>query len=59
MVALECKFSSDCHLKQDDIIDVIPMAFLNVFFGEGNEPSLDLANVSSILDFAILSKLKV
>ncbi|KAI0733488.1 glycoside hydrolase superfamily [Fomitopsis betulina] len=32
---------------QDDVIDVIPMAFLNVFFGEGNEPSLDLANTCS------------
>ncbi|EPT01410.1 hypothetical protein FOMPIDRAFT_96173 [Fomitopsis schrenkii] len=32
---------------QDDVIDVIPMAFLNVFFGQGNEPSLDLANTCS------------
>lgn len=24
------------------------MAFLNIFFGEGNEPSLDLANVSCL-----------
>ncbi|TFY64120.1 hypothetical protein EVJ58_g2828 [Rhodofomes roseus] len=32
---------------QDDSIDVIPMAFMNVFFGEGGEPSLDLANTCS------------
>lgn len=31
---------------QDDSIDVFPIAFLNVFFGAGGLPSLDLANVS-------------
>lgn len=27
------------------MINAFPLAFLNVFFGEGGEPSLDLANV--------------
>ena len=31
---------------QDDTIDAIPLAFLNVFFSTGNLPSLDLSNVS-------------
>jgi chitinase len=30
----------------DDSIDFFPMAFLNVFFGAGGEPSINLANVS-------------
>ncbi|KAI0639124.1 class III chitinase [Trametes polyzona] len=29
---------------QDDTIDVIPIAFINKFFGPGNAPVLDLAN---------------
>ena len=32
--------------SQDDAIDVIPIAFVNQFFGTGNAPVLDLANVS-------------
>ncbi|EED84272.1 hypothetical protein POSPLDRAFT_134918 [Postia placenta Mad-698-R] len=32
---------------QDDVINAFPLAFLNVFFGEGGEPSLDLANICS------------
>ncbi|KZT73036.1 carbohydrate-binding module family 5 protein [Daedalea quercina L-15889] len=35
---------------QDDVIDALPMAFLNVFFGTGGEPSLDLANTCSTAD---------
>ncbi|KAI0823065.1 class III chitinase [Trametes gibbosa] len=30
---------------QDDSIDVIPIAFINKFFGTGNSPVLDLANI--------------
>lgn len=30
----------------DNAIDVFPLAFLNVFFGPGGAPSLNLANVS-------------
>lgn len=29
----------------DDTIDVIPMAFLYIFFGEGGQPVIDFANV--------------
>jgi chitinase len=32
------------HTK-DNTIDVIPLAFVNVFFGIGGAPSMDLANV--------------
>ncbi|PCH42234.1 glycoside hydrolase family 18 protein [Wolfiporia cocos MD-104 SS10] len=32
---------------QDDVINAFPIAFLNVFFGEGGEPSIDLANICS------------
>ncbi|CDO70254.1 hypothetical protein BN946_scf184942.g54 [Trametes cinnabarina] len=31
---------------QDDAIDVIPIAFINKFYGTGNAPVLDLANVT-------------
>jgi hypothetical protein len=34
---------------QDDTIDVIPMAFLYVFFGEGGEPVIDFSNVSDTI----------
>ena len=34
-------------IQQDDAIDVFPLAFLNVFFGPGGEPSLNLANVGT------------
>ncbi|KAI9066698.1 carbohydrate-binding module family 5 protein [Trametes sanguinea] len=30
---------------QDDAIDVIPIAFINKFYGTGNAPVLDLANI--------------
>lgn len=30
----------------DDTIDVIPMAFLYIFFGEGGQPVIDFANVN-------------
>lgn len=29
----------------DDTIDVLPIAFLNTFFGVGGEPQINLANV--------------
>ncbi|CCL98777.1 uncharacterized protein FIBRA_00782 [Fibroporia radiculosa] len=32
---------------QDDVINAFPVAFLDVFFGEGGEPSIDLANTCS------------
>lgn len=32
---------------QDDSIDVFPISFLNVFFGTGGAPSINLANVCS------------
>ena len=35
------------HYCQDDTIDAIPMAFVNVFFDDDNLPSLDLSNVST------------
>ncbi|KZT19142.1 carbohydrate-binding module family 5 protein [Neolentinus lepideus HHB14362 ss-1] len=38
---------------QDDTIDAIPMAFLDVFFGTGGEPSLDLANICNVNDDAV------
>lgn len=34
---------------QDDAVDVFPLAFMNVFFGTGGVPSLNLANVNQIL----------
>lgn len=37
---------------QDDAIDVFPLAFLNVFFGPGGEPSLNLANTCNPTDNA-------
>ncbi|EKM83456.1 hypothetical protein AGABI1DRAFT_103656 [Agaricus bisporus var. burnettii JB137-S8] len=32
---------------QDDTIDIIPLAFLYVFFGEGGKPVINLANICS------------
>ncbi|KIP11453.1 carbohydrate-binding module family 5 protein [Phlebiopsis gigantea 11061_1 CR5-6] len=40
---------------QDDAIDVFPLAFLNVFFGTGGEPSINLANVCNPTDNATFS----
>ncbi len=34
---------------QDDAVDVFPLAFMNVFFGPGGLPSINLANVNQIL----------
>lgn len=34
-----------CMHLQDDSIDAIPIAFLDVFFSTGGQPQLDLANV--------------
>ncbi|PSR80752.1 hypothetical protein PHLCEN_2v6668 [Hermanssonia centrifuga] len=36
----------------DDAIDVFPLAFLNVFFGPGNVPSINLANTCNPTDNA-------
>ena len=33
----------------DDTIDVIPMAFLYIFFGEGGQPVIDFSNVNEPL----------
>ena len=35
---------------QDDTIDAIPVAFVNVFFDTGGLPSLDLSNVCELLN---------
>ncbi|KAJ3826963.1 glycoside hydrolase family 18 protein [Lentinula raphanica] len=35
------------HYCQDDVINVIPLAFLNVFFGEGELPEINFANSCS------------
>ncbi|KAF7965603.1 hypothetical protein HWV62_42677 [Athelia sp. TMB] len=35
---------------QDDAIDVIPIAFVNVFFGTGGAPSMNLANTCNPTD---------
>ncbi|KAI0649549.1 glycoside hydrolase [Trametes meyenii] len=35
---------------QDDSIDAIPIAFLNVFFSTGGLPSIDLSNICSTVD---------
>ena len=51
---LQCQQILSCHLfpwltlhiGQDNAVDVFPLAFLNVFFGTGGEPSLNLANVN-------------
>ncbi|KAJ3512332.1 hypothetical protein NMY22_g15366 [Coprinellus aureogranulatus] len=40
------------HLTQDNAIDVLPVAFVNVFFGPGNAPSLNLANICNPTDNA-------
>ena len=37
---------------QDDAIDVIPVAFINDFFGTGGAPVLNLANVSLMFPLA-------
>ncbi|KAI0715837.1 glycoside hydrolase [Cerioporus squamosus] len=38
---------------QDDSIDTIPLAFLNVFFGAGGAPSIDLANICNAVDDSV------
>ncbi|KAK9760247.1 Chitinase 2, partial [Basidiobolus ranarum] len=37
---------------QDDTLDVIPLAFLNTFFGQGGLPALNLANTCNLKDNA-------
>lgn len=38
--------------RQDDTVDIIPMAFLDVFNTTGGLPSINLANVSSTTLFS-------
>ncbi|KAI1792296.1 glycoside hydrolase [Ganoderma leucocontextum] len=38
---------------QDDTINAIPMAFVNVFFDVGGLPSLDLANICNVVDSGV------
>jgi hypothetical protein len=38
-------FSRLSFYCQDDAVDVIPLAFLYVFFGQGGAPEIDFANV--------------
>ncbi|CDO71799.1 Glycoside Hydrolase Family 18 / Carbohydrate-Binding Module Family 5 protein [Trametes cinnabarina] len=40
---------------QDDSIDAFPIAFLNVFFGPGGVPSIDLSNICSSVDDPVFS----
>ncbi|KAI9061210.1 carbohydrate-binding module family 5 protein [Trametes sanguinea] len=40
---------------QDDSIDAFPIAFLNVFFGPGGVPSIDLSNICSSADDPVFS----
>ncbi|KIP08233.1 carbohydrate-binding module family 5 protein [Phlebiopsis gigantea 11061_1 CR5-6] len=40
---------------QDDSIDAFPIAFLNVFFGAGGLPSIDLANTCNVNDNSVFS----
>ncbi|KAI0702369.1 glycoside hydrolase superfamily [Cerioporus squamosus] len=41
------------HYCEDDSIDAIPLAFVNVFFGTGDVPSLDFANICNAVDDAV------
>ncbi|TCD70241.1 Chitinase 1 [Steccherinum ochraceum] len=38
---------------QDNSIDAFPVAFLNVFFGAGGLPSIDLANICNVNDDSV------
>ncbi|THV02759.1 glycoside hydrolase [Dendrothele bispora CBS 962.96] len=38
------------HYCQDDTIDVFPLAFMNVFFGPGGLPEINLANTCNNVD---------
>ncbi|KAI0078770.1 glycoside hydrolase [Panus rudis PR-1116 ss-1] len=38
---------------QDDTINAFPIAFLNVFFGAGGVPSIDLANICNVNDNSV------
>ncbi|CAL1716603.1 unnamed protein product [Somion occarium] len=40
---------------QDDSIDAFPVAFLNVFFGAGGLPSIDLSNICNVNDDPVFS----
>ena len=44
---------------QDEAIDVFPVAFLNVFFGPGDAPSINLANVIDPLTALLLEYLNL
>ena len=43
------------ELLKDNIIDVIPVAFVNVFIGIGGAPSMDLAHVRDLPAFNVQS----
>ncbi|KAJ3489443.1 hypothetical protein NLI96_g2139 [Meripilus lineatus] len=38
---------------QDNAIDAFPIAFMNVFFGAGGVPSIDLANICNVNDNSV------
>ncbi|KAJ4495124.1 glycoside hydrolase superfamily [Lentinula edodes] len=41
------------HYCQDDIVDVFPLAFLDVFFGIGSLPEINFANTCNDVDDAV------
>ncbi|KAJ3837820.1 glycoside hydrolase [Lentinula raphanica] len=41
------------HYCQDDVVDVFPLAFLNVFFGIGDLPEINFANTCNDVDDAV------
>ncbi|KAK7454563.1 Chitinase 2 [Stygiomarasmius scandens] len=43
------------HYCQDDTINVFPLAFMNVFFGPGGLPEINLANTCNNVDNAVFS----
>lgn len=49
---IEVMLMLTCHF-QDDTIDVLPVAFLYVFFGPGGAPVINLANVSCYLKMVL------
>ncbi|KAJ3744211.1 glycoside hydrolase [Lentinula detonsa] len=41
------------HYCQDDVVDVFPLAFLDVFFGTGDLPEINFANTCNDVDDAV------
>ncbi|KAJ4479961.1 glycoside hydrolase superfamily [Lentinula aciculospora] len=41
------------HYCQDDVVDIFPLAFLDVFFGIGSLPEINLANTCNDVDDAV------